>query len=62
MPGTHLCDFFLLVHETFAEKKYTMTKAWQLYIMKKLFRVKKCKIDDAVCTEKSENDAGDRDT
>ena len=39
-----------------------MTKAWQLYILKKFFRVKKCQIDDAVCAEKSENEAGDRDT
>ena len=29
---------------------------------KKFFRVKKCKIDDAACAAKFENEAGDRDT
>ena len=59
MPGTHLFDFFPLVHETVAKKKYTIIKVWRLYIMKKFFRVKKCKIDVAVCTGKSENEARD---
>ena len=63
MPGTHLLDFFPLVHETVAKKEVYHNKSMAIiYIIKKFFRVKKFKIDVAVCAGKSKNEAGDRDT
>ena len=62
MLGTQLLDFFPLVHETVAKKRVYHNESMAIIQLKKIFKVKECKIDDAVCAVKFENEAGDRDT